>query len=72
MLRSTEWIVCAAILFASGGAATLLGVIAGVGPFGGILFLGTGVWAVFVARRFRKLERAATPEEFDRLYARLW
>ena len=72
MHRSAEWLVCAAILFASGGIATLIGVLYGIGALGGVVFLGTGVWAVFVSRRFRKLERARSPEEFDRAYRRLW
>jgi len=78
--RSTEWAVCATILVACGLALMTVGIIGQLDGSlalqsfgaGALLVLLIGVGAAFVARRFRRLERTATPQEFDREFARLW
>ncbi|HYB79699.1 MAG TPA: hypothetical protein VEG66_08095 [Thermoplasmata archaeon] len=59
MRHSTEWAVCAAILFAASIAITVSGLILRAG--GGLLiviFFFMGVGALLASYRFRKLERA--------------
>jgi hypothetical protein len=70
--RSDQWLVCAAILFGGGIVLTLFGLLVGGGPLGGVLLFATGVGALLVARRFRKLERTSTLEDFNRQLESFW
>lgn len=73
MKRSLQWLICAAILFVAGVGLIATGIFLGIGPSGvGFLLLATGVGAVLIAMRFRKLERAEGLSQLEQQMDRFW